>query len=68
MYYNCILLKISVITYGQETPSFEVGISDDLVHIGNEASITYRVQNQGSYKSEYQLANAVKLNINKLTH
>lgn len=31
----------------------EVGISDDLVHEGNEASVTCRVQNQGNYKSTY---------------
>ena len=46
---------ILALVFGQEipeAPSVEVGISDDLVHEGNEASVTCRVQNQGSYQSK----------------
>ncbi len=35
-----------------DVPVVQLGVSEELVHSGREASITCRVQNQGDYKSK----------------
>ncbi len=35
-----------------DIPVVQLGVSEELVHSGREASITCRVQNQGDYKSK----------------
>ncbi len=36
-----------------DVPVVQLGVSEELVHAGKEASITCRVQNQGAYKSKF---------------
>ncbi len=41
------------LVFGQaDVPVVQLGVSEELVHSGREASITCRVQNQGDYKSK----------------
>ncbi len=44
-----------------DVPVVQLGVSEELVHSGREASITCRVQNQGDYKSKLKSYDAAEM-------